>query len=200
MPTTQTQERCCTVYRGHGHADRLAVELDPAERDAPYHAPVADRASIRTIMPPDLLCVRPDLAISAAVNLMIEQRVGCLPVVDERRHPIGIITKFDLVEQLDAAMRLASGGCPLPSDLTARTAEDVMMPIALTLDEHATIAHAAAMMVSEGTHHILVISREGALVGIVSAKDIVRWVTEHEVLSARRDASCGPPAWHPLAD
>jgi CBS domain-containing protein len=198
MTTSQTRVQRCTVYRGRGHADELALEPGPVEREMPYHAPVADRVSIRAIMSRDLLCVRPDLDISSVVGLMIEHRLGCLPVVDERRRPIGIITKFDLVEQLDAAMRLASGGCPLPSDLTAQTADDVMMPIALTLDEHATIAHTASMMVSEEIHHVLVVSRDGTLIGVVSAKDIVRWVTEHDVLAVRRDASCGPPAWHPL--
>lgn len=176
METTRSHVRRCTVYRGHGHTDELAVALDPVERAPPYHGPDADRMSIRAIMSRDLLCARPDLELSAVLNLMIERRVGCLPVVDERGHPIGIITKFDLVEQLEAAMRLSRCGCQMPSDLAPQTADDVMMPIALTLDEHATITHAAAMMTSEDTHHVLVISEDGALAGVVSAKDIARWV------------------------
>jgi CBS domain-containing protein len=115
---------------------------------------------------------------------MVGRHIGCVPVVNERGRPIGIITKFDLVEQLDAAMRLAAGGCPLPADLRVQTADDVMMPIALTLDEHASVEHASSMMVSEETHHVLVISDDGTLVGVVSAKDIVRWVTEHGELVA----------------
>jgi CBS domain-containing protein len=189
METPQPQVWRCTVYRGHGHTDELAMELnpldplDPLDREPPYRATIAARASIRTLMSRELLCVRPDLEIAAVVGLMIGHRVGCLPVVDERRRPIGIITKFDLVEQLDAAMRLSKGGCPLPTDLSPQTAEDVMMPIALTLDEHATIAHTAMMMMSEEIHHVLVISRDGTLVGVVSARDIVRWVAEHAELS-----------------
>jgi CBS domain-containing protein len=178
MMTPQTQVRRCTVYRGRGHADELTMELDPIEPGTPSRAPVADRVSIRTIMSRELLCVRPDLDISTVVGLMMEHRIGCLPVVDERRRPVGIITKLDLVEQLDAAMRLSGGRCPLPTDLAARTADDVMMPIALTLDEHATVAHTASMMVSEDIHHVLVVSGDGALIGVVSAKDIARWVAE----------------------
>lgn len=135
--------------------------------------------SLRDIMSRDLVSVRPELSIDKVVNLMVGRHIGCLPVVNERGRPIGIITKFDLVEQLDAAMHLAAGGCPLPVDLQAQTADDVMMPIALTLDEHASVAHASSMMISEETHHVLVISDDGTLVGVVSAKDIVRWVTEH---------------------
>ena len=173
-----TQARHCTVYRGHGYADELPAELEPVEREPPSRVLIADRASIRAVIAYDLMCVRPDLDIATVVELMVGHHIGCLPVVDERRRPIGIITKFDLVEQLDAAMRLAKLGCSLPTDLTAQTAADVMMPIALTLDEHATVAHAASMMTSEDLHHVLVVDREGVLVGVVSAKDIVRWVTE----------------------
>ncbi len=185
--TTHEQARCCMVYGGRGEPDLQAIAPGPAEREAPPGGGVADRASVRAIMAPELVCARPDLQIAAVVDLMVKRRVGCIPVVDERRRPIGVITKLDLVEQLDAAMQGAHAGCPLPSDLAARIADDVMMPFALTLDEHATVAHAAAMMTSEETHHVLVTGRDGALVGVVSAKDIVRWVEQHEVLSVRYD-------------
>jgi len=149
--------------------------------------------SLRDIMSRDLVSVRPELRIGEVVSLMVGRHIGCLPVVNERGRPIGIITKFDLVEQLDAAMHLAAGGCPLPVDLQAQTADDVMMPIALTLDEHASIAHASSMMVNEETHHVLVISDDGTLVGVVSSKDIVRWVTEHGDSIANTDG-CAPSA------
>jgi len=196
MATTQRIRRC-TVHRSRGQVVELPGELEEVEREMPYRAPVADRVAVREIMSRDLVCAQMDLEISAVVNL-IGGRVGCLPVVDERRHPIGIITKSDLVEQLDAAMRFADAGSALPSDLLALTADDVMMPMALTVNEQATIAYACAMMMNENTHHVLVISNDGTLVGVVSAKDIVQWVTKHNVLAVRRDASCGPPEWHPL--
>ncbi len=198
MATTQSHVRRLTVYRALGHVDEVPPEPDPLERDPPFRAAVADRVSIRSIMSRDVLCVGPDLDIATVIHLVIDRHIGCLPVVDERRHPIGIITKFDLVEQLDAAMQFTQRGGALPSDLTAQTAEDVMMPLANALDEHATIAHAAAMMIGQDTHHALVVSQDLVLVGVVSTKDIVRWVSEHDTLSVRRDAQCGPPVWRPL--
>jgi CBS domain-containing protein len=178
MTTTMTdvRSRRCTVYRRGGGSIDAVIE---AARDAPArpgHVPVAEAVSLRSIMSSELICVRQDLEIHRVVGLMIGRRVGCLPVVDQQRRPIGVITKFDLVEQLEAAMRASSAGGALPQDLPARTADDVMMPIALTLDEHATVAHAAAMMASEEIHHVLVVDADGALVGVVSAKDIVHWI------------------------
>lgn len=130
----------------------------------------------------DLVCARPDLEVHAVVRLMIEHRVGCIPVVDQRRRPIGVITKFDLVEHLDASMRATTEGLPLPADVLARSAEDVMMPLALTLPEQATVAHAASMIAEEGMHHVLVVSTDGVLVGVVSTRDIVMWLAENDGL------------------
>jgi len=196
MMTHAARTRRCTVYRGRGEAV-VAHESCADEHDA-FHAPIADRAPIRSVMTCDLVCAHPDLEIGGILALLVGHRIGCLPVVDERLRPLGVITKLDIVEQLDAAIRAVAEGLPLPPDLWAQVANDVMMPIALSLDEHATVAHATAMMTSEDTHHVLVVDSTGALVGIVSSKDIVRWVAAHDTSAVRRDLSCGPPRWHPL--
>ncbi|MBS1118217.1 MAG: hypothetical protein H6Q90_445 [Deltaproteobacteria bacterium] len=185
------QVRRCTVFHSRGEPVESVLESEPIVREMPYHAPEADRASLRTIMANDVICARADLDLAAVIDLMLSRRIGCIPVVDERRRPIGVITKSDLVQQLDADRLPASA-------LTAHAAEDLMTPVALSLEEHATIAHAAAMMMSEDTHHVLVVSATGALVGVVSAKDIVGWVVTNDVLSVRRDASGSPLEWHPL--
>jgi len=184
MTTPSEHVRRCTVYSARGEPQVASMELDPEAETSPFHVPAADRTSIREIMSRDLVCARPDLEIAQVVGLMTRHRVGCIPVVDEHRRPIGVITKFDICEQLDGAMRAAACGCPLPSDLTARIADDVMVPTALRLEEHATIARAASMMMAEDTHHVLAVSNTGALVGIVSSKDIVGWVVRHDVLAS----------------
>ena len=57
-------------------------------------------------------------------------------------------------------------------------------PLALVLDEHATVAHAAAMMSLEDTHHVLVVDADARLVGVVSSKDIVDWLVRDELAAA----------------
>jgi CBS domain-containing protein len=195
--TAHENIRRCTIYgaRGEARISSISLELpsDPTS-DAPLeharlprssriHRTCADAIQLRDVMSKHLVCGRPDLEISTIVRLMSRHRVGCVPIVDEQRRPIGMITKLDIVEQLDAAMR-AHG--ELPGDLRARVAEDVMMPIALVLDETATVAHAASMMVAEDTHHILVV-RGIELVGIVSSKDIVAWLVENDQLFSGRE-------------
>jgi CBS domain-containing protein len=195
--TTTDRAGQCIVYRAHGRAEKSPREHP--EGEVWFRTQSAEHAPIKCVMSRDLVCALPDLEIATVVSLLVEQRLGCLPIVDERRHPIGVITKFDLVEQLDATMHLAGCGCPLPADLKAQTAGDVMMPIALTLDARATVAHASSMMISERMHHVLVVSETGELIGVVSALDVVRWVTEDAVPLPRRERMArGTSPWRPL--
>ena len=111
-----------------------------------------------------VICARRDVRLDTVVRLLVEHHIGCIPIVDDRGKPIGIVTKADLIERGDSA----------------RIAADVMMPLAITLDERATVAHAATMMALEGFHHVMVVSASGALIGLVSSQDIVKWLAEYD--------------------
>jgi CBS domain-containing protein len=171
MSTTQR------VYDGHGSL-RLR-DLGACGHEAPLvprrAATIADSVPITTVMSPTLVCAYPDLPLVALIRLMVDQHIGCVPIVDHQGHPHGIVTKSDLVEQLVDDKPVAF-----------RCAQDVMMPFALTLDERATVAHAASLMTLEDMHHVMVVSCTGALIGVVSTKDIVGWLVENDQLSGSR--------------
>jgi len=190
MDEHQPRSRRCSVYRGRGLTPASSVELlTPPQDQLPQRRTLADCIPLHQIMQRDVICARPDLDVAAVTDLMIRHHVGCIPVVDERRHPIGVITKFDVVEQIHATLMSAQNGSPLPQDIQARCAEEVMMPLALTLFEHATISHAAAMMMTEDTHHVIVVSTTGELVGVVSSLDIVGWLVRNDGELDRREAA-----------
>jgi CBS domain-containing protein len=170
------------VYRGHGEPIALSFEVDRPEPVAKLPT-VADRIALRAITSRDVICAHGDLALAAMLRLMVEHRIGCLPVVDDRRRPIGVVTKLDIIERLEGWMVALAEDDALPGDLAMVTASDIMMPLVVTVDEHATIAHAAAMMCLEDLHHVLVTSEAGVLVGIVSSKDLVDWIARNDGLS-----------------
>jgi CBS domain-containing protein len=68
-----------------------------------------------------------------------------------------------------------------------------MMPVSFTLPDTSSVAHAAAVMMSKDTHHVLVVNAAGVLVGVASSKDIVAWVARHHAAGSE---PIGPPAWH----
>lgn len=185
-----------TVYR-QGDTQTSVESIVPSESRVARTRTVADHVPITEIMSREIVCARGNLELSKVVWLMTHRRLGCMPVVDDRRHPIGVITKFDLMEHLDAAMQSLVDGSPMPMDLTPRDAEEVMMPIAFVLEEQATVAHAAAMMSLEDTHHVLVVRSSGELVGVVSSKDVVEWLVTNDELKASRSPEPYPEVVSP---
>ena len=56
-------------------------------------------ALVRNIMSSPAIAVSPDHALEAAATLMLQDKVGSLPVVEDGR-PVGIITETDLLRQI----------------------------------------------------------------------------------------------------
>jgi CBS domain-containing protein len=164
------------VFRADG-ARTLAIvrtidafaTADDAGRPVPAPT-IADLVPITDIMKRDVTCATRDLHVPALVRLMVEHRIGCMPVVDEAGHPVGMVTKLDVVEQLLAMEPSADRG----------TAHELMMPIAITLGPRATVAHAATLMACEDIHHVPIVDDLGRLIGIVSSMDLVRWLAEND--------------------
>jgi CBS domain-containing protein len=164
------------VFRGHG-SQTVRVPICEAEGEGLLQVPtIADLVPVRRIMTRDVVCAREDLDAGALIDLMVRRRIGCVPVVDDRGRPIGMVTKTDVIEQQLAAV--------LHRAPAVTTAGELMMPLAITLDEHATVAHAAAMMSVEDFHHVAIVSDRGALIGVVSTMDVVRWLAANDGIIA----------------
>ena len=142
---------------------------------------IAGLVSVTEIMTRDVITARQDLPITEVIDRIVNRHIGCLPVVDTYGWPIGTITKLDLVVPLANRVNTADEP-PSWRDLAPQTAEEAMVPVALTLEPHATVAQAAALMASEGVHHLLVANSAGKVIGIVSSLDIVRWLARNDGL------------------
>jgi CBS-domain-containing membrane protein len=166
MPSTQ-----CRVFDSHGDITHSLPPCDhPADACPPCEPTIADRVPIAEIMTRDLVCARADLAAAELVRLMLRGHIGCIPILDEDGRPRGMVTKTDLVELILA-----------PQTIGTATAADVMMPFAIVVDEHATVAHCATMMALEDFHHVMIVSCAGPLIGVVSSQDVVRWLVANDV-------------------
>jgi CBS-domain-containing membrane protein len=120
---------------------------------------------ITEIMSRRLVTARPELPADRLVELFLDQHVGCVPIVNQAGRAIGIVTKLDVVECMKE-------GRP--------TARELMMPIAMSLDVHATVGQAARVMSAERIHHVLIVDDDRRLVGIVSALDVVHWLARND--------------------
>jgi len=134
---------------------------------------IADQVPITEIMTRALVVARKEEPIAEIIKQMLRHHIGSVPIVDERGHPRGIVTKTDLLELLSK-----------PANIPLATAADVMMPLAIVLDERATVAHCASMMALEDFHHVMIVSPGGALIGVVSSQDIVRWLVANDSVAS----------------
>lgn len=137
-------------------------ESVPSDLQAPLSLP---RVAVSAIMTRNVVCVRPDLTLDAATALFLESGLRSAPVVDQEGKLIGFVSESEVL--LDVQTHSHSG---------ARTVGDVMLPYALTLPESATVTRAAAVMAFEGQSRLAIVSRKGAVVGVLSASDIMYWL------------------------
>lgn len=140
-------------------------------------AAAAEHVSVTEIMTRDVQCARQDDDVDALIQLMVRNRLGCMPIVNKAGLPVGMVTKLDLIEQLLPAKR-DQADRPTPAAMMPRTARELMMPIAITLGEKSSVAQAAKLMALEGVHHLPIVDPTGKLVGILSTMDVVRWLAK----------------------
>jgi len=122
--------------------------------------------TVAEIMNRELMSVRDDHPVDYALTAIVAMGVSAAPVVDPRGGLVGIVSWRDLVQSRGDIVR----ACMSPS-------VEVVHP-----DDR--IEHAAMTLAAGGYHHAPVVDRQGALVGFVSALDLLR-------------AFVGQPAAHP---
>lgn len=145
-----------------------ASEADVLRRPSVRSA--ADRTPLSQVMTGDVLCVLGDLPAAALAELLGRHAIGGVPVVDGAGWPIGVVSRSDLL----------AGTSP------GATVADIMMPVAFSLPESASLSQAAALMAVECVHRIPVVSASGQVVGIVSTLDVTRWLAWHDGYIASR--------------
>ena len=106
-----------------------------------------------------------DECVNEAARRMRERRVGALIIVDERRHPVGILTDRDL------ALRVLGEG----RDAAATRVADVMTRRPVVVSEDTSIEAALALMSARARRfrRLPVVDRDGRLVGVITLDDVL---------------------------
>ncbi|MGH2652411.1 MAG: CBS domain-containing protein, partial [Actinomycetota bacterium] len=115
------------------------------------------------------------------VRLMDEFRVSALPVVDEGRRVIGIVSQADLLWKEEQPARRT--GRPLfegrrrragHKKAAASVAAQLMTTPVVTIERDASVAEAARLMNEKRVKRLPVVDAEGRIVGIVSRADLLQ--------------------------
>jgi len=121
---------------------------------------------VEALLDSELTCVRVDVGLDAVMEQFLTAGVEVLPVVDMDGRLQGLVRESEV--SLDIHAR--------PSEVGTRTVGDVMVPWPLAVPEHTRLTKAAAVLAYERQHHVAIVSATGALVGVLSATQILRWL------------------------
>jgi malate dehydrogenase (oxaloacetate-decarboxylating) len=128
-----------------------------------------EEEKVKDIMEKNVTTVDSDKNARECAKLMLKKDVGSL-IVTQQGVIIGIITERDLVRKV-----LADNVDP-----TKILASDIMSSPLITIDPDEPMSKAARLMSVYGVRRIVVLSREGALVGIVTATDLARTLAKRK--------------------
>jgi acetoin utilization protein AcuB len=151
------------------------------------------------LMSRDPITIDPEAPLATAAAAMRERGIRHLPVVDDAGRLIGMITDRDLrgivlapvlEEYLSTSLRRRLRA--LHECVASLRVRDVMTWDAVTIGPEAPVAQAAALMF-EGRFGVLPVVERGALVGIVSERDVLKALAE--TLPAIRGADVDTYLW-----
>lgn len=171
----QTVSALARLLRQEGVVGKLLEARSPedvAQMPALAQTLVLPKLTVRDLMVHSD-SVGPDMPVRDAVALMIRKRVRALPVLNEKREVLGIISEWDVMRGLLPQIPRA-GTEDDPEHAAAQLkVRDIMTRSVLCVSEDLGIEEAASMMINKDVEQFPVVS-EGKLTGFLSRSDIIR--------------------------
>jgi CBS domain-containing protein len=132
-------------------------------------------------MTSDVICARPSTPYKELVRLLAERHISAVPVVDDERHVLGVVSEADLIlkheQPSDAFQRfMLTSRRQRLERLKARggTAAELMTWPVITVGPEADVAEAARLLRKQLIRRMPVADPGGRLVGIVSHSDVLK--------------------------
>jgi len=138
---------------------------------------------VSDVMTSEVKTISGDEPLKEAARVMVNAGISGLPVVDDDRKVIGIITEADFVSaeadrswgrQRRSLLANFLGEAEHPK---AKTVEDSMTKNPHTIDASSTVTEAARKMTELKVKRLPVVTPDGTLCGIISRADVMRTFT-----------------------
>ena len=119
--------------------------------------------SIESIMTAKVETTKPTESLKNALKRIVARNIGSIVVVEENE-PVGILTERDI-------SRCVARG----TNALKRQVKNVMSSPLITVETTESVQDAMALMLKHGIRRLPVV-KQRRLVGIVSERDVLRWV------------------------
>jgi CBS domain-containing protein len=178
------------TVRGQGSAlevERALESVDDAHRSGGGLVGARERARssrggrwrVRDVMSTDVVTVGKTTSYKQVARLMTEHKVSALPVVTKNDHVVGVVSETDVLRKEERRFRRLVSGLTgrarrERAKAEARTAAELMTSPVITTHPDASLASAARLMSDHHIRRLPVLDASGALIGIVSRRDLLR--------------------------
>lgn len=112
----------------------------------------------------EVTTIRSDVTLQDAARLLDDRKIGSVVATEENGRIIGVLSERDIARQF---ARLGAGALNM-------TVADAMTRDVITVSPHETLDQGLARMTDRRIRH-LPVCVDGALVGLVSIGDLVKW-------------------------
>jgi CBS domain-containing protein len=136
--------------------------------------------TVSDLMTRDVVVAHRDTPYKELVELLTTRQVSAVPVVDDRRLVVGVVSEADLLLKQEqparplARLRSARRRRREQAKAEATVAAEVMSRPAITISPEASLPEAARRLHDRGVKRLLVADPAGRLVGIVSRVDLLQ--------------------------
>jgi len=137
---------------------------------------VIEEIRVRDVMSANVHTVHATSSMPLAASIMDLEHVRHVPVIDDDRHVVGLITHRDLLSAQLTTMAEVSAGGPASLDLAVPVSR-IMRTKVWTIQSSA-LAVSAARLLRDHRFGCLPVVDDGKLVGIVTESDLLALVTE----------------------
>jgi CBS domain-containing protein len=119
-------------------------------------------ATVSTVMTSNPACCTAQTPLREVARLMVDNDCGQIPVVDDARRPIGVVTDRDIAVRV-----VAQGG-----DTNTACAGDAMTSPVRTVSTETSLKDVVCAMEADQIRRVPVVDNDGRLAGIVSIADL----------------------------
>jgi predicted transcriptional regulator len=117
---------------------------------------------VRDIYHKGVILCKPDTPLQEVVRVMADTGVHAVMVAEsEGQPPVGVVSHTDAIAHYG-------------EDLTEIQTRDVMTTGVVGISDSATVGEAAKRLLESNIHRLLVVSKDGTPLGILSTTDIIR--------------------------
>jgi CBS domain-containing protein len=135
---------------------------------------------VGTVMTRSPITVTPDLSFKQVACALLASDVCAVPVVADDRRPVGLITEYDVLANLEFhggvdPMPLIGGSAARRRRRQARalTARELMHAPVATISENAPISTAVRRLARPGPPPLCVVDDDQRLVGLLTRRDLI---------------------------